>query len=200
MKKVKFGSYWKDNTGKKEHLKWLVLAEKDGKTLLLAKHGLDCRQYQYGTSCSITWENCDLRKWLHSTFINNAFSEEEQQSIVPTQNKTNDIETEDRVFLLSVEEANEYLTQKTGKCRPTPYARLNNAWNSNDNFCLWWLRSPGTYLNYAAYVNDGGDVRNRGYYVYSDLLAVRVAMWVDSSKMLESPHFKIKPTPQVGNI
>ena len=186
MKKVKFGSYWQSNAEKKEPIEWLVLDEKDGKTLLLAKHGLDCRQYQYGTygtSCSTTWENCDLRKWLNSTFINNAFSEEEQQAIIPMQNKTNDVETEDKVFLLSVEEANTYLTQKTRKCRPTPYAKFNNAWSSNNYFCLWWLRSLGDDKGSVAYVNDGGDVRNRGYYVYSALLAIRVAMWVNSSKL-----------------
>ena len=188
MKKVKFGNYWQNNDEVKKPIEWLVLDEKDGKTLLLAKHGLDCSQYQYGTystSCSTTWENCDLRKWLHSTFINNAFSEEEQQSIVLTKNKTNDVETEDKVFLLSVEEANTYLTQKTRKCRPTPYAKQHNAWSSNDNFCLWWLRSLGDDKGSVAYVNDGGDVRNRGYYIYNALIAIRVAMWVDSSKMLE---------------
>ena len=186
MKKVKFGNYWQTNDKVKEPIEWLVLAEKDGKTLLLAKHGLDCRQYQYGSSCSITWKNCDLRKWLHSTFINNAFSEKEQQSIVPTQNKTNDVETEDKVFLLSVEEADKYLTQKTRKCRPTPYAKLHNAWSSDDNFCDWWLRSPGNHQIYVANVLDGGGVYAGGSYVNYVLNAIRVALWVDSSKMLES--------------
>ena len=185
MKKVKFGNYWQTNDKVKEPIEWLVLAEKDGKTLLLAKHGLDCRQYQYGSSCSITWKNCDLRKWLHSTFINNAFSEKEQQSIVPTQNKTNDVETEDKVFLLSVEEADKYLTQKTRKCRPTPYAKLHNAWSSDDNFCDWWLRSPSDYQNFVAYVLFDGDVNFDSYSVDYDGRAVRVALWVNN-KVLNS--------------
>jgi hypothetical protein len=196
MKKVKFGNYWKDTDEVKEPIEWLVLDEKDGKTLLLAKHGLDCRQYHYGTydtSCSTSWSESDLRKWLHSTFINNAFSEEEQQAIIPTQNKTNDdVEnvlpsfTEDKVFLLSIEEANKYLTQEERKCRPTPYAKLHNAWSSGDNFCYWWLRSPVDIQGNAAYVYYDGDVHYRGSSVYFGINAIRVAMWVDSSKMLES--------------
>lgn len=193
MKKVKFGSYWKNNAGKKEHLKWFVLAEKDGKTLLLAKHGLDCRQYHYGTydtSCSTSWSESDLRKWLHSTFINNAFSEEEQQAIIPTQNKTNDdVEnvlpsfTEDKVFLLSVEEANKYLTQKTRKCRPTPYAKYNNAKYNDDNICFWFLRTAGRYPYFALFVDCNGNINIVGMRVECDYFAIRPCIWVDSSKL-----------------
>ena len=185
MKKVKFGSYWKNNARKK-HLKWLVLDEKDGKTLLLAKHGLDCRQYgTYGTSCSTTWENCDLRKWLQSTFINNAFSEEEQQAIVLTKNDTKGSRTtEDKVFLLSIEEAQKYFKNaEERKCMPTPYAKLHNAWSSDDNLCYWWLRSPGITQNNAAIVHSNGNVYGDGYYVFDVSTTIRVAMWVNSSKL-----------------
>ena len=181
MKKVKFGSYWKDNAGKK-HLKWLVLAEKDGKTLLLSKYALDCKQYNQN-NCKITWEECTLRKWMNSEFINNAFSEEEQQAIILTKNDTKGSRTtEDKVFLLSIEEALEYLPKKKRKCKATPYAKQNKAF-SKDNFCYWWLRSPGSAQNCAALVIFGGDVYDSGSYVDSAYLAVRVAMWVDSSKL-----------------
>ena len=184
MKKVKFGSYWKNNARKK-HLKWLVLDEKDGKTLLLAKHGLDCRQYgTYGTSCSITWENCDLRKWLHSTFINNAFSEEEQQAIIPTQNKTNDnVETEDKVFLLSVEEANKYLTQKTRKCRPTSYTKYNDVKYNDNNICFWFFFTAGCYPYFTLFVDCDGNINNVGMRIDCDYYAIRPCIWVDSSKL-----------------
>ena len=183
MKKVKFGNYWKNNARKKKHLKWLVLSEKNGKTLLLSKYALDCKPY-HENSCYITWENCTLRKWLNSEFINNAFSEEEQQIIALTQNKTDfNIKTEDKVFLLSVEEANTYLTQEERKCRPTPYAKLHNAWYGDYDFCYWWLRSPGSNRDSAAYVSCGGVVRNYGNYVDNDSNAIRMAIWVDSSKL-----------------
>lgn len=185
METIKFGNYWKDTAKIKDPIKWLVLSEKNGKTLLLSKYALDCKPY-HENICSITWKNCDLRKWLNSEFINNAFSEEEQQAIVLTKNKTDfNIKTKDKVFLLSIEEALEYLPKKKRECRPTPYAKQHNAWNSNDNFCYWWLRSPGNYQDFAAYVISDGDVNSIGNYVDGDNNAVRVAMWVDSSKMLK---------------
>ena len=183
MKKVKFGNYWQTDDKNKEAIEWEVLAKENGKALLISKYALDCKPY-HENSCSITWENCTLRKWLNSEFINNAFSEEEIAEIVLTRNETKgSIQTEDKVFLLSIEEANKYLTQEERKCRPTPYAKLHNAWSSGDNFCYWWLRSPGYFQYNAANVDYDGDVHYFGYYVGIDNNAVRVAMWVDSSKL-----------------
>jgi hypothetical protein len=186
MKTIKFGNYWQTDDKNKEAIEWEVLAKENGKALLISKYALDCKPY-HENSCSITWENCTLRKWLNSEFINNAFSEEEIAEIVLTRNETKgSIQTEDKVFLLSIEEANKYLTQEERKCRPTPYAKLHNAWSSGDNFCYWWLRSPVDIQGNAAYVYYDGDVHYRGSSVYFGINAIRVAMWVDSSKMLES--------------
>ena len=183
MKTVKFGNYWQTDNKNKEAIKWKVLAKENGKVLLISKYALDCKPYNKNI-CKITWEKCTLRKWLHSTFINNAFSEEEQQAIVLTKNDTKGSrKTKDKIFLLSNEEALEYLPKKKRKCRATPYAKLHNAWYGDDNFCCWWLRSPGSYQLFAAYVNRGGDVYDNGNYVYYGNSAVRVAMWVDSSKL-----------------
>jgi hypothetical protein len=183
MKTIKFGNYWQTDDKNKEAIEWEVLAKENGKALLISKYALDCKPY-HENSCSITWENCTLRKWLNSEFINNAFSEEEIAEIVLTRNETKgSIQTEDKVFLLSIEEANKYLTQEERKCRPTPYAKLHNAWSSGDNFCCWWLRSHGNYQIYVANVFVDGDVYNLGGYVSNGNYAVRMAMWVDLSKL-----------------
>ena len=185
MKKVKFGNYWQTNDEVKEPIKWFVLAEKDGKSLLLSKYALDCKPFNQ-SCCKVAWEECTLRKWLHSTFINNAFSEEEQQAIVLTKNKTNGSRTtEDKIFLLSTEEALEYLPKKKRKCTPTPYAKLHNAWSNDDNFCHWWLRSPGFYQDIATYVDYDGDVLYNGFFVNYDFFAIRVALWINN-KVLNS--------------
>ena len=186
MKKVKFGNYWQTNDKNKEAIEWKVLAKENGKALLISKYALDCKPFNQ-SCCNITWEKCTLRKWLNSEFINNAFSEEEQQAIVLTKNKTNGSRTtEDKIFLLSTEEALEYLPKKKRKCTPTPYAKQHNAWYGEHNTCCWWLSSPGNNQNSAAFVLNDGDVYYFGNYVNYDDCAVRVAMWVDSSKMLES--------------
>ena len=185
MKTIKFGNYCQTNNEVKEPIEWLVLDEKDGKTLLLSKYGLNCKSYH--ERCSITtWENCDLRKWLHSDFMDSAFSEEEIAEIALTRNETKgSIPTEDKIFLLSTEEANTYLTQEERKCRPTPYAKLHNAWSNDDNFCHWWLRSPGFYQDIAAYVDYDGDVLYNGFFVNYDFFAIRVALWINN-KVLNS--------------
>ena len=184
METIKFGNYWQSNDKNKEAIKWKVLAKENGKALLISKYALDCKPFNQN-KCNITWEECTLRKWLNSEFINNAFSEEEQQAIVLTRNETNDVETEDKVFLLSIEEALEYLPKKKRKCRPTPYAELHNAWYGDHNICCWWLRSSGYRQFYAAIVDCDGGVYNDGNYVSSGFNAVRVVMWVND-KVLNS--------------
>src|SRR5574344_650965 len=177
---VKFGNYWQSNDKNKEAIEWKVLAKENGKALLISKYALDCKPYNQN-NCNITWEACTLRKWINSDFINNAFSEEEQQIIALTKNDTNGSRTtEDKVFLLSIEEAQKYFKNaEERKCMPTPYAKQHNAWSSDDNFCYWWLRSPGVYQGYAAYVGDDGGVDIYGLDVLDDDSAVRVALWVN---------------------
>ena len=191
METVKFGNYWQSNDKNKEAIKWKVLAKENGKILLISKYALDCKPFNQ-SCCNITWEECTLRKWLNSEFINNAFNEEEQQAIALTKNDNpNNSEyktrggntTEDKVFLLSIGEALEYLPKKKRKCTPTPYAKLHNAWYGDHNFCFWWLRSPGFHQNDAAYVNDDGYVINYGDYVNHCNDVVRPCIWIDSSKL-----------------
>src|SRR5574344_2323362 len=122
-----------------------------------------------------------LYSFLNTHWIaNNIISEEEQQIIALTKNDTNGSRTtEDKVFLLSIEEAQKYFKNaEERKCMPTPYAKQHKAW-SKANFCYWWLRSPGLYQNSAAYVNDDGDVNNYGRNVHDANNAVRVALWVN---------------------
>src|SRR5574344_220182 len=177
---VKFGNYWQSNDKNKEAIEWKVLAKENGKALLISKYALDCKPYNQN-NCNITWEECTLRKWINSDFINNAFSEEEQQIIALTKNDTNGSRTtEDKVFLLSIEEAQKYFKNaEERKCTPTPYAKQHNAWSSDDNFCYWWLRSPGCNQYFAARVNYDGGVSLYGYSVYNVNDAVRVALWVN---------------------
>src|SRR5574344_1314014 len=176
---VKFGNYWQSNDKNKEAIEWKVLAKENGKALLISKYALDCKPYNQN-NCNITWEECTLRKWINSDFINNAFSEEEQQIIALTKNDTNGSRTtEDKVFLLSIEEAQKYFKNaEERKCMPTPYAKQHKAW-SKDNFCYWWLRSPGGDQYDAALVSNDGDVYYYGFGVNDGDYAVRVALWVN---------------------
>ncbi len=188
-KYVKFGNYWQNSKDNKEPIEWLVLdVIKDNKALLISKYGLDCKPY-HNKFESITWEQCDLRKWLNSEFINNAFSREEQEQIQlseivnnanPSYGTTGGNNTVDKIFLLSIDEVNKYFhSDKERECKATKYAIENNAYVNNNGNCYWWLRSPGNGQNYASYVNGGGDVISYGYFVNSGNNALRVALWVN---------------------
>lgn len=82
----------------------------------------------------MTWETCTLRSWLNSTFLNAAFSSEEQKAILTTTMDNSESQgngqwsvtggnnTEDRVFLLSYAEAKEFFNSDSERtCKPTYY-------------------------------------------------------------------------------
>ena len=187
---VFLGTYEQDNntSNGKEDIAWLVLEVKDGKALVVSKYALDCKQYNTSNTI-VTWETCTLRKWLNTDFINSAFSSDEKAKI-PTVTVSADKKhghsanpgnaTQDQVFLLSITEANKYFNSNGARqCEPTDYAVANGSSESNSgNFCRWWLRSPGSTQDSAAYVFSGGGVIESGNDVDIGTSAVRPAMWI----------------------
>ena len=190
-KTIKFGNYEQDNeiSNGKEEIEWLVLARKNNNALLISKYVLDCQKYN-NTWSDTTWEKCTLRKWLNETFLNVAFSTNEQNSILVTTVKA-DInpsfstdpgkDTNDKIFLLSITEANDYFSSISARqCEPTEFAKGQGCEVNTDNGkCYWWLRSPGKVQSYAAEVLAFGSVYNSGKIVNSNNCAIRPAMWID---------------------
>ena len=93
--------------------------------------------------------------------------------------------TTDKVFLLSITEADKYFSSDgEKKCAPTSYAKAQGADTYSDHSvggkapCKWWLRSLGRGSNYAAFVAGDGSVNDYGDYVIFSDIAVRPAMWV----------------------
>ena len=192
---VYFGTYEQDNktSNGKENIEWLVLTKEKNRVLVISDKALDYQKYN-SSKTSVTWETCTLRKWLNNDFINAAFSAEERAKI-PTVTVSADKNpeydtypgnaTKDRVFLLSIVEAEKYFTSdEARKCVPTEYAISNGAYTSDSYTkggkatCWWWLRSPGFNLYNAADVEVGGDVSENGGSAYSGADAVRPAMWI----------------------
>ena len=192
-----FGAYEQDNSTSngKEAIEWTVL-DKDGMSLLLiSKQALDCQQYNTSYT-DVTWESCSLRKWMNGTFLNKAFNAEEQAQIQnttvsadknPEYNTNPGNATTDKVFLLSINEVEKYFnSDEARKCAPTAYAKAQGAYTS-DSYktasgaatCWWWLRSPGSHQNYAAFVFHDGSVCYNGAYVNYDDDAVRPALWIN---------------------
>ena len=195
---IKFGMYEQDNnkSNGKEEIEWQVLAVEGNKALIISEKALDCQQYNTSYT-SVTWGTCSLRKWLNRAFINSAFgpSGTEYQKHIQTTTVSADKNpnystsagnaTTDKIFLLSITEANKYFTtDEERKCVPTAYAKANGAYTSSsytkdgESTCWWWLRSPGNNQNNAARVSSGGSVYCYGYSVYSGLGCVRPALWI----------------------
>ncbi len=192
----KFGTYEQDNNtlNGKEDIEWIVLAKEETKILVISKYALDCKPYNTD-SIRVTWEKCTLRKWLNSDFINIAFSDDEKAKIPlvsvtadknPDYNTNPGNITQDKVFLLSIVEANKYFSSNIDRiCKPTDYAVVNGAYVDNaEGNCWWWLRSPGSgQYNDAGGVDINGSVDTYGSYVNHSSRAVRPAMWIDISKI-----------------
>ena len=194
--KMLYGSYEQDNdtSNGKEDIEWLVLAKEGNRLLLISDKALDCQQYNESWE-DVTWETCSLRKWMNNTFLNEAFSTEEQKMIQSTnvsadENPEYDTDpgkaTTDQVFLLSINEVNKYFASDEERmCVPTAYAIANGAYTSDSYTkggaatCWWWLRSPGRSQSSAAGVGRGGGVHERGDGVFSDGGCVRPALWIN---------------------
>ena len=192
---IVFGAYEQDNntSNGKEDIEWLVLAKEDNKILVISDKALDCKPYNQSRDY-VTWETCSLRNWLNNDFINAAFTAEER-AMIPTVTVSADMNpeyntnpgnaTKDKVFLLSIVEAEKYFTSdEARKCVPTEYAISNGA-STSDSYtkggkatCLWWLRSPGFDQFIAAYVNYFGPVLRYGRSVGNVSNSVRPAMWI----------------------
>lgn len=186
-----FGTYEQDNktSNGKENIEWLVLDKKDGKSLLISKYALDCKPYNTSSE-DVTWESCTIRKWLNDTFLNSAFTTTEKSMISTvtvsadkntTYHTNPGNSTKDKICLLSTAEVKKYFTSnKARRCEPTEYTVSQGVNANNDNYCWWWLRTPGRRLDRASGVSTGGQIAERGIGVGSDNYAIRPALWIES--------------------
>ena len=185
---VYFGRYpQSDATGaKKDAIKWRVLSVNGNDAFLIADCNLDAQYYnsKFESIDSITWETCTVRSWLNgygsesnadgldyrkTNFIDNAFTDTEQNSILTTTvsnlGKGND--TQDKVFFLSYEDATNSVYGFSSSVASDPAkVRVNTAYvgaggsskkapmveaaGKND---YWWLRTLGyrTFDNGTVY-------------------------------------------------
>lgn len=187
---IPFGTYEQDNNlSTKEPLIWTVLDVEDGRALLLCANAIDCIPYnEQKTSC--TWATCTLRKWLKESFYNVAFSNEEQKQIALTKVKASSNpyystypgeDTDDYVFLLSVDEVNQYFSNNIDRrCVPSNYAiSSKDGFRNNDlGTCWWWLRTPGITSLDACSINSDGTIDTDDGTVDSVKGCVRPAMWI----------------------
>ena len=193
---VFFGHYEQDNNEEngKEAIEWLVLDRQGEDLLLISLYGLDCQLYHADRGWAAShsqnrtvfayWSMCTLRPWLNEEFLQAAFSEEEQERILltkvaaienPFYHALPGADTEDKVFLLSFDEADMYFASNGERiCWPTEYAKEKGS----NAPCWWWLRTSGNSASFAVCIGDLGDTYFEGLSVDAADCAVRPAVWV----------------------
>ena len=195
----RMGRYEQDNepNNGQEMIEWRVLAVQNDKALVISKYALDAVSY-HTTLSGVTWENSYMRKWLNDSFYNIAFTANEKNQILlssvsnpdnPSYRTRGGNQTQDRLFLLSIDEANRYFSSNSArKGYPTPYAASYGISVSEEegSTSWWWLRSPGEEDVMAAYVDVDGRISEEGYSVQNSYGVVRPAFWmrVDRSACL----------------
>ena len=160
--------------------RWLVLEERGGSALLLMRDILEKRPYNEAEGDMekrTSWEDCTLRAWLNGAFYGR-FSQADRERIVETAVQGSGNReygskagkgTQDRIFLLSLEEAKLYFPDDAARAARAPDGG-RAAW--------WWLRSPGLEDNLAAVVTADGNLGYAGSGVNYYDRGVRPAMWV----------------------
>ena len=220
---VQFGTYPQtaegtDNTP----IEWLIIdREGDARVMLISKYGLAAMPYNTERK-EVTWETCTLRTWLNTEFLQTAFTPDESGGIIPAvlindgsdgynpwnidAGKT----TEDKVFLLSTAEVNQYFHAKRDVSSPeacmapTEWAVTNGAATYSGETVdgksrgCWWLRSSGTVSRCGVSVLRDGSLRSME--VDADFVCVRPVIWVNLSTLsktgtlLNTP--ETTPTPE----
>jgi len=190
---ITFGKYPQGKDGKVKPIEWLVLVKKRDRILLISRYALDFKRYNEGYG-DTTWESCSIRRWLNSDFINIALSKNEKAATYevtvtanrnPAYNTNPGNNTKDRVFLLSITEAEKYFSNNENrKCISSAYA-IGNEMYSSGSFKVegkrtswWWLRSPGLDGGRATLVDYGGSIYPYGSIVYGERGGVRPALWI----------------------
>ena len=218
---IYFGTYQQSSDGSggynTDPIKWRVLENANGQLFLLSDQNLDVFQYHTEYE-SVTWETSTMRSWLNGygaaqntgsdngidytsdNFINTAFSDGEQGAIVdttvvnddnPDYNTEGGENTNDKIFLLSVDEARNssyFADDNSRKGTNTAYVADGGKIGGNmfgvGAADYWWLRSPGDYGFIAAIVYGYGGVDSRGSSVSSVSRAVRPAFNLDLTSVL----------------
>jgi len=150
-----------------EPVVWRILAEKEGKYLLLSRDILEYRPYHPEDNYeehdfrkeewfhAPDWETCELRQWLNGEFLSCTFTEEEKEHIVPSvvyytkQSKTlnskwpSERKLENKLFILSYEQMMHYLPDSRDRYAPlTKHAQeqCKNPYPYRKNGA-WWTRN-----------------------------------------------------------
>ncbi|MDR1713648.1 MAG: DUF6273 domain-containing protein [Coriobacteriales bacterium] len=194
---ISFQSYWTGETVTKA-CNWRVLAVTDGQALIISEKVIELRPF-HREETDVYWENSFIRGWLNGNFYE-GLPAELKARVQDTQvsnsyvnpddpTATAHATTTDKVFLLSVDEAEQYFANDElrsarldlGSAPINEFRRINGVdelFISDGDGWGWWLRSSGASGTEAATVGSGGHVNTYGYTAFYADCGIRPAMWI----------------------
>lgn len=192
---LEFGRFYdlnNDDEIERVPIKWMVLDRLNEFALLITKDIIKTMPYNYLWSPT-NWRDSNIRLWLNYDFYDIAFNDTEKKRIrkVVTENVGNHVQnvisefqTNDYVFLLSIEEAKQYFKySKDYRAVGTEYAKKEGLWISkyetSVGYSVWWLRSPGRSMSSAAIVYAAGGIGYSGDGVATRGNGLRPCIWVE---------------------
>lgn len=204
---ITFGHFEQDNdtSNGTEEIEWIVLDTSENGLLLISVSLLDIQKYNQ-VHQDVTWETCSIRQWLNDDFYNTAFTAEEQQRIQLTTVVNSDNpyygadggnDTEDKIFILSIDEVQTYFgcgeeysrddgaiygfdtTSENALSWVTDYVDGQKELIDDFGRGAWWLRTPGSFTYNATYVAETGFVYTPGSNVGYNAYGIRPVLWLD---------------------
>lgn len=160
----------------KQPIQWEVLKKEGNKIFVLSKYVLDKKPYNTANNKSINWSTCSLRTWLNGAFMNNAFTQAERNAVVSTSITSknangNNVSTKDKVFLLTVNETQNYLLSNDERIGKTKRGVKESTWTRD--------RYTGYSYSSTAYAVTFGNSGYSGYTAIKNSNYIRPAMWVN---------------------
>ena len=156
-------------------IKWEIIKRNEEKVFIMSELAIDRIQYN-DVPAPCTWETSSLRRWLNGDFYG-CFSEEEKNRIMtstvepdknPNFNTDQGNAVEDKIYILSINEYNDYLY-------------CNEDWNcelTNGTNIKCWLRTCGNDNEHAAFIGRSGSIHSGGSSVVSTRNVIRPVMWI----------------------
>lgn len=145
---------------------WIILEKKDGNALLVRSASLKEVSGLAGGTC---WSDCGMRDYLNGEYLEEKFLPGEQEMLLtttiepvysPAMHGLAGETTEDKIFLLSMEE----------------FTRYRDFFS--DTSTCWFLRTPGEAEGTLAFVYSDCTIMAGGYDISNSEIRMRPAMWL----------------------
>lgn len=187
--RITLGRYPFGKNGEEQNIEWRVLTLEGDQALVVSEFVLDYDKFH--TWSAVIWRDSLIRQWAQD-FFETAFTQAEKTRILLSAIRTSDVpvwsddlandpgvETQDYVFLLSMQEAEKHFTSdKDRMARATLFVQ-NKVGDIIDPYRVsgWWLRNRGFNVSYASDVLPHGEIDDYGEEVYEEG-GIRPAMWI----------------------